>query len=233
MKTWIISGLVAAALYTNFDFVNWSRYQIEPVHEASRAKHARELLGKDYRRSPAAQVTGLGALHISLFNRVQSELKPRWKGKAQLITRTLIEESRKYQIDPIFVMAIIKTESGFNPLIRGRHGEIGLMQIKPDTAEWIARKHKIDWNGEKTLENPAANIKIGVAYMAYLRTKFDGSANKYVSAYNMGPKNVKRLVAKKIKPVEYSSRVMKHYTAFYASFTPKAQKSFLNLAANH
>jgi soluble lytic murein transglycosylase len=112
-------------------------------------------------------------------------------------------------------MAVIQTESQFNPNIVGSHGEIGLMQIKPDTAKWIAQKENITFKGKATLKSPTMNIKIGIAYLAFLRGHFQGSAHRYVSAYNMGPGNVKRLLAQAKQPREYATRVMTNYNDIY------------------
>ncbi|MNT41810.1 Soluble lytic murein transglycosylase precursor [compost metagenome] len=156
------------------------------------------------------------SLNLSIYKKVQAQLSAPWKGQALNIAHTVITESTKYELDPVFVLAVIKTESRFNPMTLGGHGEIGLMQIKPDTAEWIAKKYNLPWNGNKTLENPSANIRIGLAYMDYLRNEFKGAPRSYVSAYNMGPGNVRKLAAQNIKPQEYSLRVMKNYFEIYS-----------------
>ncbi|KYG67726.1 lytic murein transglycosylase [Bdellovibrio bacteriovorus] len=218
----IAAATLTLVLFNNFDFVQWpavNKIGIESVNEASRISHAKELLGSDYKGSGAQKVEGTATLNEMIYDKVQSSLAPRWKGQARNISRTVITEAAKHNLDPVFVLAVIKTESKFNPLALGRFGEIGLMQIKPDTAEWIAKKFKLPWNGKKTLENPSANIRIGLAYMSYLRGKFDKKAVKYVSAYNMGPLNVRRLLAKNMKPAEYNSRVMKNYGEIYAKLS--------------
>lgn len=113
-------------------------------------------------------------------------------------------------------MAIIETESGFKTKKRGRHGEIGLMQIKPSTARWIAKKTKLPWHGKKQLEDPATNIKIGAAYLAFLRKEFSEHKYLYLSAYNMGSKNVRKSMKKRVTPKKYAARVLRHYRAFYS-----------------
>lgn len=218
----IATATLTSVLYNNFDFFSWNKPavpSIESVNEAARVAHAKELLGVHYRGSDAQRFEGKRSMNEMIYQKVQNSLAPKWKAQARNITRTVIAESTKYHLDPVFVLAVIKTESKFNPLALGRFGEIGLMQIKPDTAEWIAKKYGLSWNGKKTLENPSANIRIGLAYMNYLRGKFNGTALKYVSAYNMGPRNVRRLLAKNLKPAEYNTRVMKNYKALYAKIS--------------
>ncbi len=219
----IVTATVTSVLFTNFDFINWGSFaSVEVVNEASRVAHAKELLGGHYKGSDAHKLEGRKALNEMIVDKVNNSLAPKWKAQAHTIARTVINESSKYNMDPVFVLAVIKTESKFNPVAVGRFGEIGLMQIKPDTAEWIAKKYKIAWQGKKTLENPAANIRIGLAYMNFLRTTFRGQPVTYVSAYNMGPKNVRRLIANNVKPEEYNSRVMKNYGELYAVISDRS-----------
>ncbi|MEN0058361.1 MAG: lytic transglycosylase domain-containing protein [Bdellovibrio sp.] len=214
----LTTATLTSVLFMNFDFFSWSKQNLLPmdrVNEASRIAHAKELLGSAYNGSEAQRLEGTTSLNELIRDKVQKSLAPKWKAQADVIARTVITESAKHHLDPIFVLAVIKTESKFNPLAVGRHGEIGLMQIKPDTAEWIARKYKISWHGPRTLENPAVNIRLSLAYMTYLRQSFAHKAPKYVSAYNMGPKNVRRLLASNVRPGEYNSKVMKNYHDLY------------------
>ncbi len=203
------------------------------VHEASRISHAKELLGKNYEESDARKLEGQEALNNIIHKKVRSSLPANWKKQSRKITETVLTESAKYSMDPIFVLAVIQTESKFNPTIVGRHGEIGLMQIKPSTAAWIAKKYKIQWNNKSNLQNPSANIQIGMAYMDYLRNKFKRKSTKYVSAYNMGPTNVQRLLAANIKPDQYNSKVMKNYRDFYSTMSASVSKPIFTLVAKN
>ncbi len=67
------------------------------------------------------------------------------------------------------------------------------MQVRPETAKWIADKYKIEWRGEGALYDPVYNVKIGIRYFSLLRSKFGKAAYYYIPAYNMGPTNVRNL----------------------------------------
>jgi soluble lytic murein transglycosylase len=110
-------------------------------------------------------------------------------------------------------------ESSFNPGTHGSFGEIGLMQIKPSTAEWIAAKYKLTYMGANDLEDPVENIKLGSAFLSWLREKYDNHGRLYLSAYNMGPGNVKSALERNIWPKEYASRVMEHYIRYYTELS--------------
>lgn len=228
----LLSILLATAIaYQNFDFNrDWSVKAIS-YNEASRADHAQELLGAKYAGSNAQKVEQQTDLGLAIFTDVYRNLPLSHKDYAIPLSRTIVEESEKYKLDPVFVLAVIKTESGFNPLIRGRHGEIGLMQIKPKTAEWIAKRTGKKWYGAKSLENPVTNVKLSLAYFNYLRKRFNHDAVKYVAAYNMGVTNVNRSYQQGKRPQEYSSRILANYRATY-SFIASAGSGFSFVAKN-
>ncbi|MFN7453152.1 MAG: lytic transglycosylase domain-containing protein [Pseudobdellovibrionaceae bacterium] len=214
--TVVLSLSTLFMLYQNFDFSQYWKAQVKPIDEQARREHARELLGKFYAGSWAERAEDIPALHMSLYNEIYRSLPKKFKGQASALATTFIKESEIHDFDPVFVVAVIKTESSFNPLARGGVGEIGLMQLRPETAEWVAKKFKLKWHGKKTLENPVDNVRLGIAYLDYLREKFDGYANKYLSAYNMGASKVRRMYAAETKPREYSRKVMRHYKDTYA-----------------
>ena len=180
----------------------------------TRITHARELMGSRYPSSVVAKAKTEG-FEKNLLKAVQKGLPKAFKNKAASITKTIISESEKYQLDPYFLMAVIAGESSFNPLARGPVGEIGLMQIRASTGKWMAEKIKMKWRGKMTLKDPVSNIKLGAAYLAWLREKFEGQSQLYLAAYNMGPKSVKNALGKNIWPKDYPRHVMKRYLAFY------------------
>jgi soluble lytic murein transglycosylase len=198
--------------FVGFDIAFDPKYQI---NDDSRREHAKELLGKRYKKSLAAQFDEDNLLSIEVYNLVQSNISKKNQNKVEKITKAILEESNRYNIDPIFIASIIRTESAFNHLAKGTSGEIGLMQLMPKTGEYIAKRIKMKFYGAKTLRDPVKNIKIGAAYLNYLRQKFENKAYKYVPAYNMGPGNVVKVMARNERPKIYSAKVMKFYESFY------------------
>jgi soluble lytic murein transglycosylase len=181
-----------------------------------RLSHARELLGKYYANS-IVQKTGehVKSLDPLVLRWTQEGLGKTWKKSAKAVSKTIVEQSLKYEFDPIFILSVIQSESGFNPHAKGTQGEIGLMQLMPDTAKWIAKKNKIKWTGKNCLRDPITNIKLGAAYLSSLRDEFDSHARLYLAAYNMGATNVNNALDNEIWPKDYPARVMKHYFHFY------------------
>ena len=57
---------------------------------------------------------------------------------------TIEKYSQKYDLDPAFVCAIIKTESNFKPEVTSHKGAMGLMQLMPATVDWAVEKIPIE-----------------------------------------------------------------------------------------
>lgn len=193
--------------------------------EVVRLAHAKELLGKYYDKS-IVKIASEKASEVRQFIEQVTEraLKGKFKEQYKEIAKTIIEESSRYKFDPVFLLAVIENESNFNPQAIGPHGEIGLMQIRPATARWITEKFRLPWKDKKQLRDPIINIRIGAAYLSFLREQFGSDGRLYLAAYNMGAKNVRSALDRQIKPKEYPARVMQRYVRFYSelltSFEP-------------
>jgi soluble lytic murein transglycosylase len=178
-------------------------------------KQARELLGNSYPKSVVKQMVEGTVSDAFVFETTERLLKSPWKKQARNVAQTILQESRKYSFDPVFLMAVIRNESNFRPEAKGKFGEIGLMQITPDTATWISKKFHLSFKGPKSLKDPVNNIILGSAYLAYLRNKYANHCNLYLAAYNMGSRKLKHTLAKQIYPKIYPTRVIHHYLALY------------------
>ncbi len=173
--------------------------------------HCKELAKEAPASSRYCNIQNPQHLPQMIYNTVKGRLNSKYAKHASEITNSVLAEARKHQFDPKFLLAIIQTESSFNPTTIGGHGEIGLMQIKPDTAEWIANKYGIPFSGKESLKNPADNIRIGAAYFAHLRNQFGKKSKYYISAYNMGPNKLKSFIKVSKTPNEYMGKVLAHY----------------------
>ena len=153
-------------------------------------------------------------LRKEVLKAVKSTMPKKFQHRAYEIARAVIIEANHHQMDPFFLLAVIKTESHFNIKARGLHGEVGLMQILPVTAKWIAAQ--VGMNPESlNLEDPRTNIRIGATYFASLRKEFSGYSARYIGAYNMGSGNVRKLMNMNMDPSVYPTKVLKNYRAFY------------------
>jgi soluble lytic murein transglycosylase len=198
--------------------------ELEAQRASIRWKHAQELLGKQYHDSIVKTGEDITSVEGFLNQRIKKGLQGPWKKRADQVSKVVLEESTKHEFDPLFLIAIIQSESSFKPDVIGQFGEIGLMQLTPATAEWIAKKYGLPWKGKESLKNPIINIRIGAAYIAYLRERFAFQSQLYISAYNMGSSNVSKSLEKRILPKKYASRVMNHYVQYYSELKKEIDK---------
>ena len=84
------------------------------------------------------------------------------------------------------VDAVMRVESGYNPQARGDVGEVGLMQILPSTADYIARKSGGTAFEQGDLATPQINIAYGSWYLRYLLQHYHGNELLALAAYNAG-----------------------------------------------
>jgi soluble lytic murein transglycosylase len=107
--------------------------------------------------------------------------------------RDVIEENAgKYDVDPMLVAAVIHVESKYNPDAVSRRGALGLMQIMPETARWIASQIGIENITDDMILQPEINIQLGTWYLANLSKEFSGRLDVVVAAYNGGRGQVAR-----------------------------------------
>ena len=119
--------------------------------------------------------------------------------------RQLVREfSRRFALDPALVLAVIHTESFFNPFARSAANAHGLMQLVPHMGASDAWRHTRGTPRVVTPEElyqPRLNIELGTAYLRVLLDEFAGlrdPASKVlaaVAAYNCGPGNTRKALA--------------------------------------
>lgn len=105
----------------------------------------------------------------------------------------ILAGSKKYSLDPYLISSVIYVESKFVEGAHSRRGAIGLMQIMPETAKWIAES-KSEVFQEGRLYRAEVNIDYGCWYLASLRSEFDGNLIYMLTAYNAGRGTLKRWI---------------------------------------
>ena len=93
-------------------------------------------------------------------------------------------------LDPYLVMAVVRAESSFNPEAESPVGALGMMQLMPDTAAWIAERIGLNID-EIDLFHPRYNIRMGTYYLRMLIDMFE-EVDTALAAYNAGMGNVGR-----------------------------------------
>lgn len=99
--------------------------------------------------------------------------------------------SSEYNLDPLLVLSIMKTESGFNEKSESNKGAKGLMQIMDSTGTWISEEVGIYFFYPNMLYEPELNIRFGCWYLNNLREEFV-DLDLILAAYNAGSGNVNK-----------------------------------------
>ena len=103
-----------------------------------------------------------------------------------LAHRELIRRySAEQGLEPAYMAAIIMSESSFRSDATSPVNAQGLMQIMPETGEWIAGKFNETYT-EGCLYDPETNIKYGCWYMGWLLNRYGGDKACASAAYHSG-----------------------------------------------
>lgn len=125
-----------------------------------------------------------------------------WLGKLMYpieYKETILANSAAFEVDPYLVASIIRVESNFKSDKLSPKGAMGLMQLMPPTAEWIAKQEGGELIVLDKLYEPELNIRYGTWYIRSLRQQFvtqemakEDEIALIAAAYNAGPGNVER-----------------------------------------
>src|ERR1700730_12009296 len=91
------------------------------------------------------------------------------------------EIASQYNVDPVLVEAVVRTESAFDPTATSRKGAAGLMQLMPGTASALGVLDRF---------SPRENIRGGVRHLRYLLDRYPGQIAIALAAYNAGERAV-------------------------------------------
>ena len=134
------------------------------------------LLVTNFSEVKAAELFDVIYQEVSYYN--GNEKESSW------IASAILYASGEYQVDPIFITAVMEAESGFNFQSTSTAGAIGLMQLMPETAKMIGANPY----------NPLENILGGTLYLRNQLNQFSGygqyAVTNAVAAYNAGAQAV-------------------------------------------
>ncbi len=110
----------------------------------------------------------------------------------QAYSEEVRQNAMQSNLDPYFIFALMRQESGFDPNIKSAVGATGLMQIMPATGKRIAQKAHIPKFASDDLQLAAINIRLGTVYLHELMQIYKGSLPFILANYNAGPEPAKR-----------------------------------------
>ena len=104
------------------------------------------------------------------------------------------QQAAAKHLDPALIAAVIFAETKFDARTSPT-GALGLMQIEPSTAEFLANRSGATAFVLADLAHPTTNIAYGSYYLRYLLDSYGGDTMLALAAYNGGQANVDRWVA--------------------------------------
>ena len=199
-----ISGQILAVVTIHFFFIFMLVLGISNLRTYSLQKDGR-VIGSSLDISlPTDLQSPEGENVASIAYNLPSNYKRR---KERLFHPIILQEAKRYKVDPCLVKAIIMAESGYNPKAISKRGAKGLMQLMPSTAEAL---------GVEDIFNPKQNISGGIRYFKQLVNKFDGNVKLALAAYNAGSQKVRHYQG--IPPYKstqyYIEKVFKYYELY-------------------
>ena len=106
--------------------------------------------------------------------------------------------AQRYRLPPSLVKAVVWKESRFDPSVRGRAGEIGLMQVTEVAAQEWADALRLNRYTHEHILDPATNLHAGSFYLSKVLQRYAATDNPVAYAladYNAGRRNVLRWMA--------------------------------------
>ena len=135
----------------------------------------------------------LAALTVAIVSRVQHASPG--TGLPLSDARVIREQAADKHLDAALIAGVIYAETKFEPRTSSA-GALGLMQILPATAGFIAHRSGGVRFTTSDLATPRINVAYGSWYLRYLLDHYEGQAMLAVAAYNAGLANVDTWVAK-------------------------------------
>ncbi len=105
--------------------------------------------------------------------------------------------AEKYGVPLALIYAVIRQESGLNRYAISAAHAYGLMQLTPETAQQVARKHHLKYKNFNDLFDPQINAELGIAYLKDLLAIFKGHLIPAISSYNANMAAVKTWLKRK------------------------------------
>jgi soluble lytic murein transglycosylase-like protein len=147
----------------------------------------------------------------------------------------IVSESLRANYDPLFVAAVIRSESTFRHTVVSDKGAQGLMQIMPETGQYVSKLQNLKWSGVRMLHDPNTNLRLGIAYLKYLEDKFKGNRERVLVAYNWGPANLDQALKNRLpvpsEPLQYARKIISAHRVWKNELTQLAANQNRGLLA--
>ena len=105
------------------------------------------------------------------------------------IRRIIVAEATAQGVPVAFALALAWQESGWQPTVVSSSGAVGVMQLTPPTADWVASTML---GGPVNLADPASNVRAGVRLLRHYFERYGGDRAMVLAAYYQGQSGADR-----------------------------------------
>lgn len=141
------------------------------------------------------------------FKEFKSPARPHRAVSDMELEQAVARAARQQKVSPALLLAVMKAESDFNPMVISKAGAVGLMQLIPETAI----RH-----GVRNLYDTEDNVVGGAKHLRYLLDRFHGKLRLALAAYNAGERKVDQYG--KIPPYKETQLYVKKVMGYYREF---------------
>jgi len=124
------------------------------------------------------------------------------------VDQLISEASKKWRVDTGLLRSVMRQESGFKACALSTSGAMGLMQIMPDTADFLGLQDPYD---------PAKNVDAGAKYLKMMLDRYQGNLSMALAAYNAGPGRVDKSggIPQISETIQYITNILKSLPGLY------------------
>src|SRR5690348_4202374 len=134
------------------------------------------------------------------------------------LQRAVTRAAQQHHLHPALLLAVMKAESSFNPIVVSKAGAVGLMQLVPETA----MRH-----GVRNLYDTDENVAGGARHLRYLLDRFHGNTRLALAAYNAGERKVDRYG--KIPPYKETRHYVQKVLSYYRDYRKEASLALFTI----
>ena len=150
---------------------NWAMREMGPRERAELAEYA----------------AAVGAVHRTIFTSLRLD-QVYFSQRFPMPHRAEIElAAASAGLPPAWLFGVIHQESRFIRLAKSSVGALGLMQVMPRTARWVAQKIALANYKDGNLTRMETNLLIGAQYLRLVADSVDGNIIMTAAGYNAGP----------------------------------------------
>jgi len=163
-------------------------YALDLFYEGNREwAWAMRTMGKRERLELAQYALEIGLTHRAINTSTTTGVLVRSQAYPKAHEKAVVEAARVAGLSEDWLFGLIRQESRFISTAKSSVGALGLMQVMPRTARWVAKKLALKNYQDDALTKLDTNLVIGAQYLKLVSDNFEGSIPLSCAGYNAGP----------------------------------------------